>query len=621
MPVSILRYVLHSKNLLVLDDTEFSDNYLDAEYFVDNKVHYLLAVPVVIDDSVQAILYIEKWTNTPECSQELISTCKLILSQLHTSITNASLYKSVEEKSNSLQETAAELEKMNQRFDLSNKYSDVGVWEWNIQTNELYWSELVGNLISGESKTEEVSYDAFHSYIHPDDRTNVEDAIQACFEGNDYHIEHRVIWDDGSVHWVLEAGDVIRDADGAAIKMLGTVRDITEEKDRESERLKLQNQLQQAQKMEALGQLTGGIAHDFNNLLGITDGFSKLLKRKLKPLEDKKLMGYINQVIDSVDRAALLVKQMLTFSRKHESETESINVIPIIKQTVKMLSSMIPSSITLKHQLPESLPPVLSNSVNLNQIIINICINARDAMGEKGNITITAEHHKDYSQICSSCYSEFSGDYVEIAVTDDAGGISEDIIDNIFNPFFTTKSVGEGTGMGLAMVHGILHSHNAHIIVETIQEVGSTFKLLFKVSNQAESKEVKKELSISTSSNSKRIMVIDDESGLVTLLEELLTEAGHTVASFSSSKKALKEIKEHLSEYDLIISDQTMPHYTGLDLSEEALRINPDLPFFICSGFNESIDHDKIDKIGVKKLFSKPIPMDELLKAIKELDE
>lgn len=567
---------------------------------------------MVHKNEVQLILYLENIDVPEQYSETLINTINMLLYQLYTSLNNAQLYKSLTEESEKLKETADKLEVSEKRFSLSTKYSELGVWEWNILTGELFWGEMIGPMIGGPAEEIETSFENFISFVHPDDRKKLENAIQLCFDGQEYNVEHRVVWKDGTVRWIQESGDVTRDENGQPLIMLGTAKDITEYKESQETRINLENQLQQAQKMEALGQLSGGIAHDFNNLLGVILGYSELLQLKINKLNDAKMSSQIDQVISSSTRATRLIAQMLAFSRTNEAKSVVTDSSPIVKETIKMLGAMIPSSIHINSKL-EKVPYITFDSVQLNQILMNIFINAHHAIGEKGNIDIAMHHHEHIQENCSSCHNVFSGSYVEISITDTGDGIPPDILNNIFNPFYTTKKAGQGTGMGLSMVHGILHGHGGHIIVESTPQKGSVFKLFLHVSSDKLKDEVNDVIHVVDNIHSYRILIVDDEPGIVGFLDEMLSDNNFEVTSYTNSKLALQEIKGNLNNYDCMITDQTMPDISGLDLATEALKINPDFPVIICTGYSDYLDLEMSEKAGIKKLLKKPVTTSNLL--------
>lgn len=266
---------------------------------------------------------------------------------------------------------------------------------------------------------------------------------------------------------------------------IGVVRDITERKNAEAERQRLQLQLAQAQKMEAIGQLTGGVAHDFNNMLAGILGFSELSLEIAQTLDNASLCTYLTQINRAGERARDLVAKMLAFSRSRDVSTpEPVQLSSAIPEMMKMLRPLLPASVAISTEFDPATAPILLDTIELQQVLMNLCINARDAMGGSGTLTIALRKSTWHNAVCSACQQGFSGDYVELSVSDSGPGMDANTLQRVFEPFFTTKEVGKGTGMGLAMVHGIVHDRHGHIVVESKPGKGCCFRLLFKDATQ-----------------------------------------------------------------------------------------------------------------------------------------
>ena len=246
----------------------------------------------------------------------------------------------------------------------------------------------------------------------------------------------------------------------------------------------LQRQLQQAQKMEAIGQLTGGIAHDFNNILASIMGYTELLKDKAVIVGDSKMQHYLEQIYISSERARDLVAKMLAFSRESKTGGQALSLLPVLEDSLTMLSSIMTPSIELHTDFEVDLPMVLSNPIQIHQLVMNLCINARDAMQDNGRIDIGLKLVQLSGEVCDSCHDQIEGEYVELSVKDTGVGIESQILERIFEPFFTTKSLGKSTGMGLSLVHGIVHELGGHILVESSPDTGTLFRLMFVISKE-----------------------------------------------------------------------------------------------------------------------------------------
>lgn len=621
IPLRIIHYVNRTREQIIIGDARTSNQFLDIQYLKTNPIHAALCMPVIYKDNIVAILYLENSSSSNVFSEQRSNTLRIVLAQMAISLQNASLYLSLQSELEKHRTTANALQDSELRLRLSHEYSNIGVWDWDIITNDLYWSENIGPLLGYPSGEIESSYENFINVIHPDDRKLTEDAIQACFEGEEYLVQHRVVWPDGTIRWVQEAGDVTRDEDGKPVRMLGIVSDITEAKHNANERLRLEKQLQQSHKMEAIGQLTGGIAHDFNNILASVIGFSELIQSQIKHYDDSKIDYYLGQVISSARRATELVAQMLAFSRHTDVTKENIDPVQLVNETIRMLSSTIPSSIILDFSYDEDIANITVNPVQLNQVIMNICINARDAFDEHGKIELSLHTRSSFSATCSSCHTPFSGSYIELSIKDNAGGIPRPIRESIFNPFFTTKEVGKGTGMGLAMVHGILHGHNAHLVLDIDEGCGSNFRIFLPVSSTTPAIEdsTKTEIQSRVLKRDYKVLIIDDEPSIIDLLKEVFSQSGATVNTFTNSRSALQHIKTQLSDYDIMITDQTMPDISGTDLASEARKIDPDFPIILCTGYSDVVNETVAADLGIARMLYKPVSPSRLIATVAEL--
>ncbi len=427
---------------------------------------------------------------------------------------------------------------------------------------------------------------------------------------------------DGSIFPSETMGGAVRLPDDSLIGFIGIVRDISSRKQAEEENKHLQNQLQQAQKMEAIGQLTGGIAHDFNNMLASILGYSELLSNLINKKTDLKQTTYINHITNAGERARDLIAQLLTFSRSAPGDPQAIYLPELINEVVSFIRPTIPSSINLIVNTNKKTPKVLMDSTQLHQILMNLCINARDAMEGNGTLQIELNEEQCTNITCSSCKKLLNGNYIKLTVKDTGSGIQKDILDNIFDPFKSTKPFGEGTGMGLSIVHGILHQHKSHIIAETKAGIGSSFHLLIPPYNdinpvQAITKYLKK--IIDDNNEEAHVLIIDDEKPVVDFMKDLLENYNYKVTITTSSKQAFDIIKSAPYKFDLIITDQTMPEMTGTDMIKKIFAIRPDIPIILCSGYNKQIGEKEALELGCKKYLSKPINNNYLIKSIQEI--
>ncbi|HEV3010782.1 MAG TPA: PAS domain S-box protein [Burkholderiales bacterium] len=387
---------------------------------------------------------------------------------------------------------------------------------------------------------------------------------------------------------------------------LGMARDITQRK-------ALEWRLRQAQRMEALGHLTGGVAHDFNNLLAAIMGYIVLASEREIATRDPKLPGYLEQALASCRQARDLIQQMLTFSRGQRGSPRPLALSDAVAESLKLLRSSLPSSLEIETLLEET-PAVMLDPVQLDQILLNLSINARDAMAGLGRIEVavraTALREK---AVCASCRKRFRGQFAELSVADSGPGIAPHVLERMFEPFFTTKEVGRGSGMGLATVHGIVHEHQGHIIVEAAPGAGSRFRVLLPMLPADTSVMAAAPARVARASRSRlsgRVLVVDDEKAVADFMRELLESWGLEATAVSSPLGVLERISRQPP--DLVILDQTMPGITGMNLAREIAAARPGLPVVLCTGNSERLEQDELNAAGVRALLHKPVEPDEL---------
>ena len=423
----------------------------------------------------------------------------------------------------------------------------------------------------------------------------------------------------GVTYWDLTLIPLL-DSSGEVDLLLFTLKDVTKRTLAVKEKEQLQKQLQQAQKMESIGQLTGGIAHDFNNMLSSVLGYSELAIRHISADPESKLNQYLDEILHAGERGRNLVAKMLAFGRTNLGELQSVDGVSLITEVIKMLRPTLPSSLNITTVIEDDVSPLLVDPVQLNQVITNITINARHVVDEHGKIELGLHELHLLKDVCSSCHQEFAGEFVEINVRDDGQGISNEHLDRIFEPFFTTKQVGVGSGMGLSMVHGIVHQCGGHILVETEQGVGSNFRLFFKPALTEGLDAVMNNAVPSVRAvENKCIMVVDDETGILGYLKELLSSMGYQVRAYDDPLAALKAFKSDPGSIDLVITDQTMPKMTGAKLAQNLLSLRSSLPVILCTGFSETIDESGAQHLGIAAFLRKPADSDELLSTIAKL--
>lgn len=394
---------------------------------------------------------------------------------------------------------------------------------------------------------------------------------------------------------------------------------ITERRRMDNERVQLQRQLHQSQKMEAIGQLTGGIAHDFNNILTSILGFSELAQDRLSSRHVEKLNFYLAEIRRAGARARDLVQQLLTFSRTKEVSLAPFDAAALIHETVNMLRATIPATVEINTDVQAGAFTVATDPVRLQQVVMNLCLNARDAMKGKGRIDIGTRRRYMDDVLCASCHKRFSGEYLELSVTDSGPGVTPEVRERLFEPFFTTKPVGEGTGLGLSVVHGIMHSGGGHILVDDAPAQGAVFRLLFKPAQvMDEATEPVQGDGEERQLSGGRILVVDDEASIASYLQLLLEGSGFKVQAQTDPMAALEGFKADVHGVDVVVTDQTMPHLTGLELAEQMRLLRPDLPVIICSGYHDKLSREQMAANGINGYCPKPIEGHRLVESIRQ---
>jgi PAS domain S-box-containing protein len=423
---------------------------------------------------------------------------------------------------------------------------------------------------------------------------------------------------DGFTRWSETKLSFIRDSNGEAIGILGVGRDITERKAMEKEKKKLEAQLVQAQKMEAIGSLAGGVAHDFNNILSAIIGYTELSQMDIP--KESHVSAYLDQILKAGNRAKDLVQQILTFSRQAEKELKPISVKVIVKEALKLLRATLPTTIHISHNI-ESDSLVMGDPTQIHQILMNLCTNAGHAMQEKGGILEVNLTNVELDAAFASRHPDLKpGPYLNLSVSDTGHGMSPDVLKQIFDPFFTTKERGEGTGMGLAVVHGIVNSYGGTIYAYSEPGKGSSFKVFLPVISSSLKSEKRMERDVPR--GAERVLFIDDEQALVDMGKQALESLGYQVVTRTSSLEALNLFRAQPDRFDLVITDMTMPQMTGDKLAEALITLRRDIPIILCTGFSYGMTEEKAKGMGIKAFIMKPFVVRDLANKVRKvLDE
>ncbi len=462
-------------------------------------------------------------------------------------------------------------------------------------------------------------------WVVPEQRESFVQLQQHALDGTSGTLEFDMLGLKGTRRTLHTHAVPLRNSSGAVIAALGLTTDISERKRSAAEKQQLERKLQQAQKMEVIGQLTAGIAHDFNNIIASVLGYSELALDYHVADKDSKLAECLREVQNAGKRARDLITNLLTFSRAGETDTYPVQLGKLTQEAANMLKPTLPSSIEFALRVETDDLYVRANPSQLYQVIMNLVINARDALGEHGRIELVVRQAHAVKSTCAACQADVAGDFVELAVIDNGSGIAPDLVSRIFDPFFTTKAVGKGTGMGLSVVHGVVHRCGGHVLVESTPGCGTALRVLFPLTTAAVEKDAALRADAKPAGDSaasagearaaphrSHILVVDDENILALLVGEVLKSKGYRVTTYSDSLQALEQFRSAPDEFDALLSDQTMPGLTGIELAQALRALRPELPIILCTGYSSALDETVAAQLNVA-LISKPISFPGLL--------
>ncbi|MDP1895262.1 MAG: PAS domain-containing protein [Hydrogenophaga sp.] len=503
-----------------------------------------------------------------------------------------------------------------------------GVWDWNLATGEEFFSGRILAMFGFDEGELANLAEALDSRTHPDDVAQMLTDRQAHFDGHTpvYRNEHRVQCKDGSWKWVLSRGMVIaRDSAGQPLRMVGTHTDITELKQAEAQQRALETQLRESQKMEAIGTLAGGVAHDFNNLLAAILGNLALAREDVG--EHHPAQESLTEIGRAAIRARQLVQQILTFSRRQKQEMQRQPLTPLVEEALGLMRSLLPAGIQLVTRLPAATLPVVADATQIQQVLMNLCTNAWQAMdGRSGHITVALREVRLDAAQALQLGELPSGTYACLSVADNGPGMDPEIQHRIFEPFFTTKAPGAGTGLGLAVVHGIVKTHRGAIDLQSRPGEGARFDVYLPLASAGHVPEVVAAPVTAPHQTceapDKHIVYIDDYEAMVFLVGRLLRKRGYRVSAFGSGEEAMDWLQAHpQAAVDLVVTDQNMPGMSGLDVARALAQERPGLRVALVSGHVSDTLKAAAAAVGVIEVMGKQDSVDALGHAIRELLE
>lgn len=468
------------------------------------------------------------------------------------------------------------------------------------------WEKVLGH------KVTEVIGQYFINFVKKKDTKNYVRLFKCIRDNKETftNVTGTMIHKDGSFRLFNLSGAPNLDSTGEVTGMVGLLKDITEQQS-------LQSQLIQAQKMEALGTLAGGVAHDFNNILSAIIGYSELAL--LDATDGIKIDNNLQEVLRASQRAKDLVKQILSFSRKSKEKLKPVDVKPIVKEALKLLRASLPSTIEIRDQIDSKMAIIEADLTQVHQLLMNLCTNAASAMEDEGGLINVRLKNVDINTLLSTTNTNMDpGPYLKLSVSDTGHGMPPEVLEKIFDPYFTTKEKGKGTGLGLAVVHGIVKRHRGQITVESLPGKGTTFSVYFPIIKR-KIEAADKNTVESLPKGNECILFVDDEKDLLKIGAQMLSYLGYEVITRSNSIEVLDLFRSQPQRFDLVITDMTMPNLTGDKLASELMKIRPDIPIILYTGYNESITEEQARKIGIKKFSMKPFVMRDLAETTRKV--
>jgi len=510
-----------------------------------------------------------------------------------------------------------ELKESREKYRQLFNHAPAGIYEIDFIKGKLVSVNDVICEYTGYTRDELLSMSAF-DLLTKESQEKFIDRLDRLFKGETIPdvVENKVRTKDGREIWVLFNTRFVYDEDGHPTGATVVAHRIDERKKAEEEKKRLEGQLRQAQKMEAIGTLAGGIAHDFNNILSAIMGYTEI--SMLKVPEDIKLHQYLKKIMKASMRAREMVKQILAFSRKSDYECKPIQVDRIIQEALKILKSSFPSFIEIQTSIDPDVGIIDADTVQIQRVVMNLCTNAAHAMKNNGGILGVRLINIELNEEDVSIYPDIQpGSFLKLSVSDTGDGLSDDVMDRMFDPYYTTKEKGAGTGLGLSIVHGIVKAHNGFITVESVMGKGSVFNVFFPRADGDIELQEKEPEDIPT--GFERILFIDDEQALVDVGKQMLKHLGYQVTTRTNSVEALSLFQSDPFLFDLVITDMTMPELTGDKLSEKLMKIRPNIPIILCTGHSDDITEDDAKKLGIKAFVMKPYLISDLAKMVRQV--
>jgi PAS domain S-box-containing protein len=497
------------------------------------------------------------------------------------------------------------LRQSEERFRLAIEATNDGLWEWDLLQNSVSWSDRMYEMLRLAPGSVEINPAAIRALIHPDDLPRFEEAMRARLRSSvPSSIELRLRRGDGSYGHFLSRGKALR-VEGKPVRMLGSVTDVTERRLQEEA-------VRQAQKMEAIGTLAGGIAHDFNNILTGILGNAELAGMTLDPAHPAQ--KHLADLLQAAERARHLVSQILTFSRQREHRRIVLNLEPVVREALRFLRATLPATIEIRMELQADGPAVLADPTQVHLVLMNLGANAAYAMRNGGGRLEVRQSLLEAGEAGPGS-GQRPGRYVRLSVSDTGEGMDAATLERAFEPFFTTKPPGEGTGLGLAVVHGVLQAHEGAVTVSSRLGAGTCFHLDFPVA-EAGLLEAEPQPAEPPRGQGQRILFVDDEPTITTLALHMFEHLGYAAEAFNDPVAALEAFRKAPRSYDLVMTDLTMPRQTGVALARELRRLNPKVRVLMMSGFASVGAEAEAQELQIDEWLVKPFSVQKLAESV-----
>jgi len=508
--------------------------------------------------------------------------------------------------------TESALRESEERLRLALEAAHLGMWEWDPETDALFWDDRHCALFGLDPKQAPATTAKFMEYVHADDRDWVKHAVREALRTDESYVaEYRILWPDGKEHWLASAGRVLqRSPNSRACRMRGITYDVTD-------RRGLEEHLRRAQKMEAIGQLAGGVAHDFNNLLMVIRGHVELLMNR--PGVDTSVARNAEAIQKASDRAAGITQQLLAFSRKQVLQARVIEMRTVVKDIANLLRRLLGPMVEFRLQLPQEPLWVRADESQLEQVVLNLAINARDAMPNGGTVTAIVDRVVGDSHFVRRRPGMPEKDYIRLRVIDTGTGMDAATQARIFEPFFTTKEFGKGTGLGLATVYGVVKQSDGWIWVDSALGAGTTFEIFLPAVDEPGDEEAKAEKKARQPGGSETIMVVDDEEGVREVASQYLSARGYRVLAAESGAQALELAKGESGKIDVLVTDALMPGMSGPALAKELLSQRPSTKVLYISGYAEDTTLLEDARERGEAFLQKPFGLDSLAEKLRGL--